>query len=95
MHERRHRQAVSRALLSALVLRVCDEPPGLLLLGSEGAGIRTGSDGAAGEVEERVAEHERRCVRIVSRALLPAPALFDSPTVLSDLLDHHVPPRRH
>ena len=39
-------------LLSASVLRVRDEPLGSSLLEFEGAGRRTGSDGAAGEVEE-------------------------------------------
>ena len=39
-------------LLAASILRVRDEPGGSSLLGFEGAGGRTGSDGAAGEVEE-------------------------------------------
>ena len=50
--KRRHRRAVSRALLSALVLRVHDEPPGSSPLRFEGAARDGEENGAAGEVEE-------------------------------------------
>ena len=51
-HERRRRRAVSRALLSALVLRVRDEPPGSSPLRLDGAARDGEENGAAGEVEE-------------------------------------------
>ena len=51
-HERRRRRAVSRSLLSALVLCVRDEPPGSSPLRFEGAARDGEENGAAGEVEE-------------------------------------------
>ena len=52
MHERRRRRAVSLALLSALVLRVRDKPPGSSRVSSEGAGSRTRSHGVTTSVQE-------------------------------------------
>ena len=52
MHARRRRRAVSRALLSALVLRVRDEPPGSSLSTFEGAGWVDAVGGRSGRQEE-------------------------------------------